>query len=181
MGNRTVNYIRILTIFAEIRHDDIATMRTAILSGDLQTAQRTVHTLRGLAGSIGATQLERQAALLESAMREQPVDGMLRALNQLADVFGPLLLDIQRCVSSIQNSEPEIPEIDQAALREAVRELKQMLREDDARTRRIWEQAAPMFRKAWGVRADTIERHIINFSYDQALELLLIVSEKEEE
>lgn len=172
-GNRPANFIRTLKIFAENHRQDIPSMRTAILSGDLQTAQRIAHTLRGLSGSIGARQVERQALELEVVMRDQPVDSVLRALNHLADVFLPLLSEIQSRVSSIESADPELPEnLDPAALREALRELKQMLQEDDARTRRIWDQAVPMFRKAWGVRVDAIERHIVNFSYDQALEII---------
>lgn len=181
VGNRPANYMRMLSIFADTHRGDIPAMRTSLLSGDLQTAQRIAHTLRGLAGSIGARQVEQQVAALEVAMREQPVEGVLRALNQLADVFVPLLSEIQSRVSSAQNAEADMPEnLDQAALREAVRELKQMLREDDARTRRIWDHAVPMFRKAWGVRVDTIERHIMNFSYDQALELISIINSEED-
>ena len=181
-GNRPANFIRTLKIFEENHRQDICSMRNAILSGDLQTAQRIAHTLRGLSGSVGAWQVERRVVELEVAMREQPVDGVLRALDQLAFVFLPLLSEIQSRVSSIKSINPDLPEnLDQAALREALRELKQMLREDDARTRRIWDQAGPMFRKAWGVRTDMIERHIMNFSYDQALELLSTLTVEEDD
>ena len=177
-GNNPAHYIRMLKVFTETHREDLTLIRTAILSGDLLTAQRIAHTLRGLLGTFGVRQMEQQVVALEIAMREQPMDVVLKTLGQLSSVFLPLLSEIQSRTPSLNRAEPKTHErVDPAELKEAVRQLKDMLQEDDARTRRIWEQALPMFRAAWGVRADTIGRHIDNFSYDQALELLTIVSE----
>ncbi len=58
-------YRDLLATFLESRSEAAEEIRTMIQRGDMQTAARTAHTLKSVAGSIGATGLSMAAAALE--------------------------------------------------------------------------------------------------------------------
>ncbi len=63
-------YVRLLRKFAESHQDDMHQLREQVLSGDLDAALRTIHTLKGLAATLGAMPLREDAAMLEEALLE---------------------------------------------------------------------------------------------------------------
>jgi signal transduction histidine kinase/DNA-binding response OmpR family regulator len=62
-------YIRLLQKFVDSHADDIARVQVALAEGDLQGAGIAAHTLKGLAATLGASQLRAAAAALEDAIR----------------------------------------------------------------------------------------------------------------
>ena len=58
-------------------------MRAALAAGDAATAQRGAHSLKGAAGTLGATTLAKAAAKAETAIknRRRGVDKALRSLS----------------------------------------------------------------------------------------------------
>ena len=72
-GLRFVNgkvalYTRMLGKFAD--SGEIAALRTAFTCADAATTRRVAHTLKGVAGTLGATVLQQNAAALETAISE---------------------------------------------------------------------------------------------------------------
>ena len=84
MGKKTL-YITMLRKYVAGQKTCVKTIREAVHSGDWATAQRTAHTLKGVSGTVGATEIPAYAEALEHATREQrPVaelDEMLTALD----------------------------------------------------------------------------------------------------
>ena len=84
MGKKLL-YITMLKKYVAGQKACVQTMRDAIDSGDWATAQRTAHTLKGVSGTIGATDIPAYADTLEHAIREQrpasELDAMLTALD----------------------------------------------------------------------------------------------------
>lgn len=66
-GNRAL-YCRLLNRFVNEHDDDIRRMETCLAAGDDEQAQRIVHTLKSTAATLGATELQRHAAALETAI-----------------------------------------------------------------------------------------------------------------
>ncbi len=87
MGKKTL-YITMLKKYVAGQKTSVHTMREAIASGDWATAQRTAHTLKGVSGTIGATDIPAYADTLEHAIREQRPVAELEPL--LAALDGPL-------------------------------------------------------------------------------------------
>ncbi len=88
MGVKTL-YVSMLRRFLEGRKDAPRRIREALDAGDLKEAELLVHSLRGLSGQIGATQVPEHAQALEQALHgEQPravLDTLLERLEAPLD------------------------------------------------------------------------------------------------
>jgi HPt (histidine-containing phosphotransfer) domain-containing protein len=80
-GNRAL-YARQLARFARTYHDFGATFAQALADADTTAPKRAAHTLRGIAGNLGAGALQRAAGLLEQACKEGVPREQLDALLQ---------------------------------------------------------------------------------------------------
>ena len=66
-------YLRLLTQFADDYHDAAERLTTAWQSGDLETASRQAHTIKGVAGNLGAIAVQESAATLEAVFSSDGV------------------------------------------------------------------------------------------------------------
>ena len=71
MMNKPTLYEKVLRDFHSRFLSEPETIRAAIDSGDLATAERRAHSTKGLAGTIGASALQQAAKALETALRER--------------------------------------------------------------------------------------------------------------
>lgn len=70
LGNDRL-YRRLLMMFRAEQHDFAAQFRAARASGDTYAALRLAHTLKSVAGSLGAASLQQSADVLEYACHKQ--------------------------------------------------------------------------------------------------------------
>jgi len=82
MGGSTQSYIRLLQKFAENQANAIAEIDGALACEEQELAVRLAHTLKGVSGSVGATELFSSAAKLETAIMEQADGGVEELLAQ---------------------------------------------------------------------------------------------------
>jgi PAS domain S-box-containing protein len=68
-GNRKL-YLRLLRQFANEHYGTASALRSALGAGDRAGAERLAHTVKGVAGNIGATAVQQAAGTLEQAIRE---------------------------------------------------------------------------------------------------------------
>jgi two-component system sensor histidine kinase/response regulator len=86
-------YISLLSKFVEGQRTASQLIREAIAGQDWALAERLVHTLKGLAGTLAATELQRQVSRLEASLieRRPDLDAELaaseRALKSLVDAL----------------------------------------------------------------------------------------------
>lgn len=71
--------------FAEEIPGWVATLRTALASGDTETIFRVAHGVRGAVGYFRASGVQRPAANLEAMGRTQNLEGAPAALDELED------------------------------------------------------------------------------------------------
>ncbi|MEZ0576462.1 response regulator [Halodesulfovibrio aestuarii] len=121
---------RLLVRFAEIQADDIAVISEALQRGDIEAASRQAHTLRGVAGNIGATRIQKLATELEANIMADNAPAMQRQLvNSLDATLAATVNDIRNklvltpIVSDVQLSKEVIE-------RELV-QLRNLLDDDD--------------------------------------------------
>lgn len=74
MGNRAL-FLKLLRKFAGSERDTADRIRRAIEAGDLDAALVLAHTLKGVAGNLGAKSVQADAAALEAALRARVDDG----------------------------------------------------------------------------------------------------------
>jgi two-component system, sensor histidine kinase and response regulator len=108
-GNRKL-YRRLLRQFVDEQAATAAQVSDACASGDIALAERLAHTLKGVAGNIGAAQVGRAAGALEKVIHgraaARDVDA---AIGQLAAALKPLVEDLHAILT------PGIPDAPQPA------------------------------------------------------------------
>ena len=71
VAGKVATYLKLLLKFAERQPADMASLQSALAEGDLATAKRIAHTLKGLAGTLGAVMLQAHSIRLDEAFRDQ--------------------------------------------------------------------------------------------------------------
>jgi signal transduction histidine kinase/CheY-like chemotaxis protein/CHASE3 domain sensor protein len=134
-GNRKL-YVKILRQFAEQQGPAADQVADALAKGDHSLAERLAHTLKGVAGNIGAAGVQSSAAALERAIRDRSTaDVVERARRQVKAVLEPLAMAVRTAVgapgseasASVQPATPTSP----ARSREAAARLAALLSESD--------------------------------------------------
>jgi two-component system sensor histidine kinase BarA len=108
-----------------------ADLRTAMEQGDATTAQRLAHTLKGGADSIGATRLCTAAYRLERALQAQADSAAWALLDSVGALLAQQLTEISRLLAD-RDPASGMPPPD-AALEPLLRQMAQLLADDDAR------------------------------------------------
>jgi PAS domain S-box-containing protein len=130
-GNRKL-YRQLVAKFG-VQHADAATaIRQSLTAGDAKTAARLAHTLKSVAGNIGAEELSHAAGELERALKA----GETQAAYDRLAAFEGLLQQVLRAVAALAGpgGEPEArlsrPALDQPAAAALLAELRDLLDAD---------------------------------------------------
>jgi len=104
-------------------------IRAALDEGNPRQARILAHSIKGVAGSLGAERLQKSAALLESAIVDGPGEPGTKLLDDFEDSLEAVILALGTLVE--QGSMPEKAtgrEVDLRALLDALREMEPHLR-----------------------------------------------------
>jgi HPt (histidine-containing phosphotransfer) domain-containing protein len=134
-GNRKL-YSKLLRQFGEQNGETIAQISDALKQGDVGVAERLAHTVKGVAGNIGAKPVQTAASKLEKLIREKA--GLSETNDAIADlsaVLDPLLAKLRQVYASApQNTVVESSNtgpVDIAAARMAGERMGQLLAQFD--------------------------------------------------
>ena len=168
LGN-PVRYRAMLRAFAKNQCDVAKQMRSSLAKNDRASAERLAHTLKGLAGNIGAAELQALAEKLERRIsQEEPVETLLIDVEAL--------LDTQ--ISAIEAGYPAPIElvapvaIDPAQRDKVLEQVGELLRNDDAQAQRILNENAALLLAVLRDNFRHFEQAIQNFEFEEALEVL---------
>jgi two-component system sensor histidine kinase/response regulator len=134
-GNRKL-YLKILRQFAEQQSLVVTEITDALAKPDVALAERLAHTLKGVAGNIGAKSVHAAASQLEKLIRERADHAAIEsAKQQVAVVLGPLITEMQ---AALREAAPEVyaptptpPAAYPAQTREVAEQLARLLAEFD--------------------------------------------------
>jgi two-component system, sensor histidine kinase and response regulator len=94
-GNRTL-YAKLLRQFADEQGGYPARISAALAQGDAAVAERLAHTLKGVAGNIGARAVQAAAGVLEKLIRDRAGAAEVESAGQrLVDVLDPLVAGLR--------------------------------------------------------------------------------------
>ncbi|TAN52964.1 MAG: response regulator [Methylococcaceae bacterium] len=170
--NRTATYERLLRTFAGDYAATVTTLRAQLANDEQQAAARTLHTFKGIAGTLGAGRLETLAAEAEKMLGDHgSMEPQLRILEQeLAGLIGALNTVLPAPATASAANSGIAPDL--TALRQVVDRLEALLADDDAEAIDEFAQAAPLLRNAFGANAAPIEKALQNFLLADALQAL---------
>jgi CheY-like chemotaxis protein len=172
LGGDTVLLHKILATFLRDHRDDAFVLRQALADGDMQLAQRIAHTLKGVSGSIRATELHPAATALDAALREGAADRYPELLDTLARTLASVTDSLaRRGDHDAGKSAAEVPvgPTDMRAVLPLLDELADLLRELDPDA----EISANALRRQLGagpaqLHADELVEQLAKFDFDAA-------------
>jgi two-component system sensor histidine kinase/response regulator len=150
LGKRRL-YSDLLLKFARDQTRAPQLLQEALDSGDLPTAQRLAHTAKGIAGNIGATRLQEQAALLEAAIRDRA------PRDRIDPLLGVWRAGVRDLISGLWAALPAPPPralngaaTDIARQRAVMQRLMTLLKDDDSDAVDLVDAEAETLRAALG-------------------------------
>ena len=172
---------KLLGRFVETQLDAHSRIVAALEAGDLDAATRDAHTLKGLAGNIGADALAGHAAGLERVLSEGGAGAALEpALAALREELDQLLPAIALTLngrpgapsagSAAAAAADPAPAPDPARLAGALRELARLLAQDDGAALKHLELVCPMLAAAGQAEhARQLRRLLGQYDFEEAL------------
>ncbi|MHC1768944.1 MAG: response regulator [Verrucomicrobiia bacterium] len=132
--NRTL-YLKLLRQFVEQQGPALDRISAALAGGDHGLAERLAHTLKGVAGNIGAKGVQAAAGPLEKLIRDKALPSEVdAAMKQVAAVLEPLVAQLQTAFNAVLSETPvqtTAAPTDPAKVREAAARLTSLLSEFD--------------------------------------------------
>ncbi len=169
-GDRAL-YFKILTKFKEGQSNAIFEIQSALQKQDRETAIRIVHTMKGLAGSIGAVALQHDAQALENAIKAEAESPLL------LDTLAAQLHKVLDALTALEGLNKESNEASSALSDEKIKALMvrliSLLKDDDADAIEVLETLMPVF--SMGEVAKEMQRVMVcaeRYEFDAALEKL---------
>ncbi|WP_308923292.1 response regulator [Janthinobacterium sp. J1-1] len=163
---------KLLDRFVETQFDAMLRIATAIENNQLETAIREAHTLKGLAGNIGAGGLADSAARVEHLLSLGSHDGLPQALEACTLALDELVPKIAQAMQgrSTPRQGPAVAAVDRAQLEARLRELSQLLLQDDAQAVKHLDGIASMLVAAGQAEhARQLKRMLGQYDFEGAL------------
>ncbi|MBF0126162.1 MAG: Hpt domain-containing protein, partial [Magnetococcales bacterium] len=91
MGGNPELLLKQLVNFHQDHGGDAGRIRQALAAGDLEHARRIAHTLKGIAGTIGATTLQQAAQELDGMLKTRQPDDPAGCLERLEEAMEPVM------------------------------------------------------------------------------------------
>jgi signal transduction histidine kinase/CheY-like chemotaxis protein/HPt (histidine-containing phosphotransfer) domain-containing protein len=167
---RPALYLSMLNKFVAGQKNAPAQINEALNAGDWNTAERFAHTLKGVAGNIGASQLQAKAGQLEAAIKQQHARESIDEHVVLVRALLSALIDQLEAKLSVH--EITAVTVDPRQLREVCVNLAKLLDDDNAEAGDMLDEHADLLKTAFGKAYHPIESSIRNYDFEPALEQL---------
>jgi signal transduction histidine kinase/CheY-like chemotaxis protein/HAMP domain-containing protein len=134
-GNRKL-YLKLLRQFVEQQGPALEQVAVALAKGDISLAERLAHTLKGVAGNIGAQPVQMAAGALEKFLRDRAATAEVdSARQQVAAALDPLIAKLRTTFGSPASAAPmtatSLVPVNPAQARESAAQLNKLLSEFD--------------------------------------------------
>jgi two-component system sensor histidine kinase/response regulator len=176
VGGNTKLFHSLLKQFIEGQSEAADRIAESLRAGERKVAERLAHTVKGVAGNIGAKAVQAAAAELEKALRSN--GGTLR-LEALREKLGGELVGLRAAVGLLLGPEEDErpPEtsapVDSAQLKAAVEKLSALLCDSDAAAIDLLESDGPALRTLFDAAGFArFTKLVTAYAFDDALEAL---------
>jgi two-component system sensor histidine kinase/response regulator len=132
VAGNTKLYRSLLSQFADQQVDTVSAIRVSLAREDYASAERLMHTLKGVSGNLGAKELSGLAAEVEKSLRDRNARSLDAGLSDMSSELALLMEAIRNFLAAGATDAPlrtSIP--DSLETVTLLRHLKQMLADDD--------------------------------------------------
>nr|WP_319394896.1 transporter substrate-binding domain-containing protein [uncultured Desulfobacter sp.] len=171
VGGNVAGYKKLLAGFIENQGEADQRIKAALDQGKKDEAILAAHTLKGVAGNVGAGELFRAANAVESLLREDAPDRLASSLENLTDCLHGTLALIRPALND-GGHEPryEHRDIPVSELIAGLEKLKQHLEDWDIAAQNLMEKMVEMTKgTAWQSRFTTLIKHVRAYDNEEAL------------
>jgi HPt (histidine-containing phosphotransfer) domain-containing protein len=175
-NNNPAFYVSLLRKLVASQADAMARVRQALQAQDYASAERHAHTLKGVAGNLGASPLQQSAGRLESALRQPaPHAALATAMEHTDALLGQLLAALRAAPGLLEDADdgsaPQLSDAEKTSALRVARQIQQLLLQDDAQAAELWHTHARVLRALYP-DADKIGVAIQAFDFEVALALM---------
>jgi two-component system sensor histidine kinase/response regulator len=176
-GNRAL-YLKLLRQFAESQGSAVHRMLEALASGDREGLERVAHTVKGVAGNIGAASVQMAAAAVESLVRGPAPETAIRsAVAELAAALNPMVAQLsaalgapEALVAPAAIAPDGSSRVDQEHTRKVASQVKQLLLDADPDAIDLIKANQGELRSAFEAAAwERFLRHVAAFAFTEAV------------
>jgi two-component system sensor histidine kinase/response regulator len=173
-------YRSLLGQFVDQQADTVSAVRASLAREDFASAERLMHTLKGLSGNLGAKALSGLAAELERSLRDRNARSLEAGLSGIAPELARLLEAIRNFLAAgAADVPPRTSVLDSAETVRFLKQLKQMLADDDGAALDYLLQARE---RVGGFISegdlDTLQKAVGDFDFTTALDCLTGVAQR---
>ena len=183
VANKPLIYLKLLRMFESDHAQAASVVRQALASGDRELALRTLHSMKGVAGNIGATAVSEAARDLETLVADRGDPAAIEtALVTFEERLGRQVASLRAALASGPASAPagkapaaatQFDPARLAALRPTLETLREQVAQSDAGAGDTLETLLDPLRAAVpGDQLQALERSIDRYDFDRAQELL---------
>ncbi len=173
-------YLKLLKKFKDNQDSFERDFRAAFESKDMQTATRIAHTLKGLAGNIGATNLQEKAAELEKlSIDNSDHNEIENALIEVVNVLEPIMQELSKLQErpAIAITTDEL--LDKEELSRLLKEIKTLAEDDDTEALEYCAKLKNLKGiQAFSKKIDLLIENIESYAFTEAIDIIKII-EKE--
>jgi PAS domain S-box-containing protein len=148
-------------------------VKSLIQAGDISTAKRIVHTVKGLSGSLGAIKLHQALKDVEHAILEQSSD-LDHELNQLNQLVSNIMNQIANVLPDITITEQHTPtkNLDSVKLVDELEKLKQLSMINDIEAEDLFEQIKTDLTHVLPQEAEQLDKAVKNFDFKNSVKVI---------
>jgi PAS domain S-box-containing protein len=170
MRGQTAKYAQLLRLFANEHERDAARLAALPAAGNPAEIRQLAHTLKGVAGALGATWVLEAADALQTAFRQNAAAAQIGACcTALAAELSELIGGIH---AVLDETPPPTAAVDATRLAGVRESLEQLLDSGDMAANDLAREHRALLRAAFGETGDRLLRCIETFDYEAALSIL---------
>jgi len=174
VGGNEKLYRNLLKKFAKNQGNSTEEIKKALEDDDIELAKRLAHTIKGVAGNIGATHLEAAARDLESGIQHNGKDVdliLIESTHTQLELVVRSIHDIEEGIDSSSGSTE--PTAGTAEIKKLTQQLKDLLEEDDTEAEEVIEELKKQLKGSEvEQKLVLIEEAIAEYDFEVALEEL---------
>jgi len=173
MGKKTL-YLSLLRKFSLGQKLAAAEIKSALDSGDHARAERIAHSLKGLAGTIGAQKLQDQSAAVEAAIHlNESGDSIAALIESLSGSLGALTAALQKALpEAAVDDAPPARNVDSKELKDLCLQISRLLESGDIEVNSFMEKNQDLLQQGLGKPYAAILDAVNSYDYELALSRL---------
>jgi signal transduction histidine kinase/CheY-like chemotaxis protein len=171
---RSGRYLALVQDFVNQQTGTLRRISHELEIGNTGAAERMIHTLRGLAGTIGADAVQTAALQLETLLRHQPTDleQVGKGLRELQQRQDGLLATLHGLLEAYPVAAPVMAEMSAAQSHGVVSHLEKLLADDNPSAERYFLDNEAAFEGMCPAHFTAFKQAITAFALDEALVML---------